>query len=256
MGSTGKAGSAATATPTTTPQAVTPTGLQEGDSQDVIQKYYSDNYGITVGGSYFRDNLSTKVLVRASQVLDKLAQELDPSVLRDMGIRITSMKLSKNTYGQTNLLNRQIGLNSQMFQSYDTVKANMHQDVSRGFHPKGSQAADVLIHEIGHNFEFLIADRQSKGNPFNLLAAFNGQSYSMAIVQAAYAELKKEQPNLYKTEKQARRAISGYADSKTRQGHVHYSETLAEAVSDYGRNGQNANPLSIKIWQGIKEMLK
>lgn len=253
MGSTGKAGSAALPT---TPQAVTPTGLQEGDSQDVIQKYYSDNYGITIGGSYFRDNLSTKILVRASQVLDKLSSELDPSVLRDMGIRVTSMKLDKNTYGQTNLLNHMIGLNSQMFQSYDTVKANMHQDVSRGFHPKGSQAADVLIHEIGHNFEFLIAERQSKGNQFALLSAFNGQSYSKAIVQAAYAELKKEQPTLYRSERQARRAISGYADSKTRQGTIHYSETLAEAVSDYGRNGQNANPMSIKIWQGIKEMLK
>ena len=261
MGSTGKAGSVALPT---TPQAVTPTGLQEGDSQDVIQKYYSDNYGITVGGSYFKANLNTKVLVRASQVLDKLAQELGADTLKALGVKITSYdQIDKNAYAQTNILNHMIGVNPKMFNSYDGLKAQMHVDVLHGLHPKGAQAADVLIHEIGHNIDYLINAKQNNNDMTQMLISYNNQAVSKAIVQAAYAELKSEQPNLYKTEKQARASISSYADSKvTRLVNgkpsrvTAYSECLAEAVADYGRNGQNANPMSIKIWQGIKEMLK
>lgn len=239
------------------------TGLPDTADAATIQKYYSDNYGIAVGGSYFKDGCDPKVLARATEVLDRLAQELGKDKLQTMGIRIVSFKgMDPDAYAQTSIVDRRIAVNPNMFNSYDTVKAQMHRDVHSGFHPKGSKAADVIVHEVGHNIEFLINDIMSKGNSYNKHVAWNDQTYSKAIVQQAYADLNKANPGMFKDEHAAMRSISRYADSKIRrltangiQYVTAYAECFAEAVSDYVRNGQNAKPMSKKIWEGIKAML-
>ena len=234
-------------------------GLADDADSTTIQKYYKDNYGIDVGGSYFRDNLDTKLLARTAQGLDNILAELGKDVMHELGIRIVSSKstFGKNSraYAQTSLQSNTIFVNPSKFNSYDGVKASVHNDVASGFHPKGMKAGDIIVHELGHNLEFLINRRANPNNKLTQWQADYNQTYSKAIVQAAYAELKKEQPNLYKTEKQARAGISGYADSKWK-GTTAYTECMAEAVADYARNGKNASPLSVKIWEGIKAALK
>ena len=250
MGSTGKS-----AAPITTQNAVSQ-GLADTADSDTVQKYYKDNFGIEVGGSYFKDNLDPKILARTSEVLDRLVAELGKDTFDEMGIKIVSYSgIKGRAYAQTDLASRRITVNPAQFKDYDSLKASVHGDVQSGFHPKGTKAGDIIVHEFGHNLEFLINQRQNQGNKLNMCIADAQQTYSKAIVRQAYAELKAEQPNLYKTEKHARASISKYADSKW-HGATAYTECMAEAVSDYGRNGKNANPLSIKIWEGIKAMLK
>ena len=235
--------------------------LADDADQATVQAYYKNNLGMDVGGSYYRDNLDPKILARSAEPLARLVNELGKDVFDEMGIRIVSSQSqfmgqkATRAYAQTALQAHSIAVNPNKFNSYDTVKAQMHTDVHSGFHPTGCKAGDVLVHEVGHNLEFLINRRINGKNRLNLVLADHNQTYSKAIVQQAYNELKKEQPSLFSTEKQARRSISGYADSLW-QGTVAYTECLAEAVADYGRNGQNAKPMSIKIWNGIKEMLK
>lgn len=256
MGSTGKTtqSNATVLAPTNTPTV----GLADDADSTTIQAYYKNNFGIDVGGSYFRDNLDTKVLARTSQVLDNLVKELGKDTMAEMGIRIVSSQRqfgkSSSTYAQTSLQSGAIAVNPNMFKDYDNLKAGMHRDVASHFHPKGCKAADIIVHEFGHNLEFLINRRNNANNKLNMFLADANQVYAKAIVKAAYNELKKEQPGLYSTEKQARAAISRYADSKW-HGAVAYTECLAEAVADYGRNGKNATPMSVKIWEGIKAAL-
>jgi len=239
----------------------TPQGLADDADQATVQAYYKNKLGMDVGGSYYRDNLDPKILARSAEPLEKLVNELGKDVFDEMGIRIVSSQSqfmgqkATRAYAQTSLQSHTIAVNPNKFNDYNTIKASMHTDVHAGYHPTGCKAGDVIVHEVGHNLEFLINRRINANNRLNLVLADYNQTYSKAIVQQAYSELKKEQPSLYSTEKQARKSISGYADSLW-NGTVAYTECLAEAVADYARNGQNAKPMSLKIWQGIKSMLK
>lgn len=229
--------------------------LPDDADQQTIQNYYKNNLGIDIGGSYFRDKLDPKLLVRTTQGLDNLVRELGKDVFDEMGIRITSLaSLPGKAYAQTSLSSGKIAVNPKFFDDYNKAKTQMYTDVLSHFHPQGCKAGDILVHEVGHNLEFLINKRMNKGNKMQMALADAGQVYAKAIVQQAYSELSKEQPNLYSTEKKARQAISLYADSKW-HGTVAYTECFAEAVADYARNGKNANPLSVKIWEGIKAAL-
>lgn len=251
----------ATGTTAQTPTNQTSSGLADDADQATVQAYYKNNLGIDVGGSYYRDNLDPKILARSAESIERLVNELGKDVFDEMGIRIVSSQSqfmgqkSSRTYAQTSLQAKTIAVNPNFFDDYNKIKAKMHTDVHSGFHPTGCKAGDVLAHEVGHNLEFLINRRINGNNRLNLVLADYNQTYAKAIVQQAYSEIQKEQPSLFSTEKQARRSISGYADSKW-NGTVAYTECLAEAVSDYARNGNNAKPMSLKIWNGIKAMLK
>lgn len=251
MGSTGSSAVSANATP----NVQTVSSLSDTADAATISKYYKDNFGIDIGGSYWKDGLDTKVLARTAEVLDRLVQELGKDVFDELGLRIVSWNGIKGAaYAQTSLTSGKITVNPNKFNSYDTLKAGVHSDVASGFHPKGMKAGDIIVHEVGHNLEFLINKRVNKGNNLQQYVDDSQQTFSKAIVQQAYSEIKKSNPHLYQTEKQARASISRYADSKW-HGTVAYTECMAEAVADYGRNGNNATPMSKHIWQGIKNML-
>ena len=252
MGSTGNANTANPQNAQPQPQSQS---LADDADKATITQYYKDNYGIRVGGSYFRDGNDPRILVETAKVLDTFTQELGADVMAEMGINLASHALGPRAMGKTDIKSKQITVNSRLFKSLSALDANMQRQANSHFHPANSLGADVITHEVGHNLEFLINKRMNPNNTMRQWVADSNQTYAKAIVQQAYAELKQEQPHLYATEKQARAAISGYADSKW-HGTVAYTECMAEAVADYGRNGNNANPLSRKIWAGIKAMLQ
>lgn len=231
------------------------TQLAAGANTTTIINYYKTNYGIDIGGSWFKNGGDSQILIETSRQLDRLKAEIGSDVFSEMGVRITSHTMrSKGTFAYTDLLSHQVVVNSPKYSDFSKGDAAVQKDVKSHFHPNGVNIGSTIVHEIGHNIEFLI-NRRLHSDTMSQRYADATQEISKAIVKAAYADIKKANPTAFKTEKQARASISGYADS-TWRGSVAYTETMAEAVSDYAANGSNANPMSIAIWNNIKTMLK
>ena len=228
--------------------------LSIGDDATTVVNYYKNAYGIDIGGSYFRDKLDLNILVKTSQAIDRLVSEVGADVFKEMHMRIVSAPLRGAAMAQTAMKDRKIAVNSKLFQNDAKLMNKQRQNVAAKFHPNGVSSGDVITHEIGHNFEFLINERANPNNKMKQGMADYNQVYAKAIVQQAYQDIVQKNPTLFSSEKKARASISGYADSKW-HGQVAYTETLAEAVSDYAANGQNATTFSKEIWKVLKSML-
>ena len=121
-------------------------------------------------------------------------------------------------------------------------------DVRSGFHPQGTQASGIFVHEMGHQVEAYL-NRRDYGDAWAW-----GRSSSDIVLQAAkridssITDL--NDPKVY----QMASDISRYAVDRRDPGNYPWAvwETVAEAVQDYGTNNVNAKPLSVAIWEELK----
>lgn len=250
IGSTNKA-------PNTQPVAQNnqaPKQLNSGATDSEITSYYKSNYNIDIGGSWFKNGGDGEILVETSKQLDRLRADLGQDIFNEMGIRLVSYdRMNPLAFGETSLVSGKITVNGKVFA--DKQKADKHYKSNSSFHPKNTDIGSVIPHELGHNLEFLMNKRTYPNDRFSQLVADANQTFSKTVVQAAYADIKATHPKMFTSEKQARRSISGYADSKWHNT-VAYTECMAEAVSDYAKNGKNAAPMSVAIWNNIVNILK
>lgn len=121
-------------------------------------------------------------------------------------------------------------------------------DVRSGFHPQGTQPSDIFVHEMGHQIEAYLNQRD-----YNNAWSW-GKSSSDIVLQAAkridpsITDL--NDPKVY----QMASDISRYAVDRRNTGRYPWAvwETVAEAVQDYSSNNTNAKPLSVAIWEELK----
>lgn len=112
------------------------------------------------------------------------------------------------------------------------------------FHPKNNNAFGSAAHETGHLLERALIDKY-KGS----INDWTGCTYGRKIVDKAISSMQRADPAWTKfTKSNLMGTISGYAKTDG-------SECLAEAVSDYILNGENAAPLSQEIWKILKKEL-
>ena len=132
------------------------------------------------------------------------------------------------------------------------LDATYQQTVFNKFHPSGTKKIDIATHESGHILETALIHKYLAGNTFaDKLAranAWNNSTMASKVIHEAVTGLKKTPAGKGKLTDDFIKDVSRYA-TKNR------SETLAECVADYSRNGQNAKPLSVAVWNILKREL-
>lgn len=146
-----------------------------------------------------------------------------------------------------------ITLSNQFFsKTEDSLNAVYNNEVQRGFHPAGTKKADIAAHEAGHILEAALVHRAYPGTAYSAqqerAKAWNKSTISAKIVSEACKAAKKTAQGKGMKNADLIRDVSGYA--KTNR-----SETLAECVADYAANGTSAKPLSVAVWNILKDKL-
>ena len=120
------------------------------------------------------------------------------------------------------------------------------------FHP-GKTPRNFVSHEVGHLVESILIHKdfgQDPGSGFTyaMVLAWNKHEYAKSVISEAAKRAKKTERGKGKKIDQLIADVSQYA-TKNR------AEALAECFADYVENGSNANPLSIEVYNVLKERL-
>ena len=231
-----------------------PATITANSSSADITNHFKNTYGLNIDQKYFANGGDPALLLDSMAGLQRITDELGIDTMNELKLTVKLSSMPSDVYARTSLLSHTIELNSKGYQSYDKVDNVWQSDVKNNFHPTNTTVGGALIHELGHNLDYLVNRRNNPGNIFNQKLAHSNSLYAKAIVQQAFNDLKTTHPGLYETEKSARLGISKYADYR-QNNKIKYTETIAEAVADYAQNGNNANPMSVAIWRGIKMAL-
>lgn len=152
---------------------------------------------------------------------------------------------SQDVYGNAGVFDKTVGLNDKLFEM-DNFYEN---DIRTGFQPyapKDKYAASTIYHELGHMLNFAIMRKSAHSSDFlDVARAYHDKKNTVNIVNEAYKSIKGQ----FSSVKEARASISRYSLENTK-------ETIAEAVSDYMVNGDNAKAMSKAIVNEIKWKLK
>ena len=144
-----------------------------------------------------------------------------------------------------------VSINNKYFGSATTLSSHYAKDVKSGYHPSGTTPDDVFVHETGHLMEAaLIRINHSSG----FGAAWSKCKEATRVVGEACKALKKMPAG--KTPAGKALTNDQLVSRVSRYAMKNRSEALAECVADYYRNGANANPLSVQVWNILKRELK
>lgn len=248
-------------------RAVERNGLAFTTNQKELQNYYRDTYGIEIGGSYFRDKNDPSILYWTAQELDKLLASVPKEVIESLHIRIRSKNLTahsangkaiqilaqtySNESGYIDINKNRFGDGFLLNAVYDHNASNPNNH----FHPIGTHASDIIVHEVGHQLENAINKKLGISVHY-----WHTHTTAETLVKQSYAELPKAYRDTHDLTS-AIQDISKYADMRYENfpknaDNRMYGETFAEAVADCVANGKKAKPLSRKIWKNILRMLK
>ena len=138
---------------------------------------------------------------------------------------------------------------------YEKLDKSYKNDVASNFHPKGTDWRSIIAHETGHAIEDKIADAFMQTPEVRNMSFDKAFKYKFLrqgthdIVNKAVANVKKSGVHGKKVSSDyIRRNLSTYATKNQ-------SETFAEAIADYSKNGSKSNPLTLEIIKLTKERL-
>ena len=127
------------------------------------------------------------------------------------------------------------------------VERHYEGDLRSNFHPQGTTADSIPVHEAGHILERALIDRKTEWAMMGTYA-WNKGIASKSIIAEACKAVKRTPDGKGLKNAQLIEQVSRYA-TKNR------SETLAECVADYHANQENARPLSREVWRILKREL-
>ena len=142
-------------------------------------------------------------------------------------------------------------LNHSVMSDLQSAKAAYERDLQRKFHPQGTTVGNIITHELGHALEAIIVKKTNSGD-FARAFTWNNHLVADKIVDKA---LDRVVPGWRSDRSNAVNAAKAIVDI-SRYASANRSETLAEAVSDYMANKENAKPLSIEIVRETKRLLR
>lgn len=145
-----------------------------------------------------------------------------------------------------------VGLSPENIRSMPQLERDYERDVQRGFHPQGTDAASIMVHEMGHMLEAAMVRRAFPGSTpaderSRSAAWRNGDEAGRVVTRA----LSRVSPGWQDRPREALdqiRRVSAYAAQDA-------SETLAECISDAYSNGRRARPLSRAVWEIVRSEL-
>lgn len=204
---------------------------------DELSDYFDKNYGAFVGLSVH--DLDYETCHTALKGVDRIMREFPQAqeVLYGISTENSGIMCTKP--------NGEICFNPKYFTNERLAEEKMQLGRAMRFFPQNADVLSAGAHEMGHILELALA-RKAYGNGIEERIAWAKGTFAKKVVLSACKVAKQKTGQTYDDMKFA---VSGYA----RKGG--YSECLAECVSDYFTNGENASPLSLEVWKILKEEL-
>ena len=181
---------------------------------------------------------------------------LDFSELGKYGLFVTSGSENDPGYAEINVANELV-LNPKFYSQKNGIAVAdiMLSDAEeRHFSVKNSSFAYITSHEIGHIIEAILIKRMYPGNsPEDYIKranAWDGCINSTIIMNLACNKLKAKNSGYQGVmNKKIMGQVSEYSSKSM-------SEALAECVMDYAANGENAHPLSLEVYDILRNTYK
>lgn len=251
----GRGNSGYTNTSTTTPQAPPPqqppsqapiSSLTDAQTVDDLDQYMKAHHNVIFSRKLGHCDFG--LMKDAAEDLDNLLNEFK-QVGQLQTFKKVTIGADGSSYAEASY-DGSIRVNSHKFDDASKIAQSYAYDLKRQFHVQNTSTHDIVVHEFGHQLErALIAKGVKNGSIpwYDGVRQWSSCTQAKKVIHDAFFNSK----NAYGSKVKIADAIakvSGYA--KTNR-----SETLAECVTDYYRNGNNATPLSKAVWQILKREL-
>lgn len=172
----------------------------------------------------------------------KAFPELKPLMKSDRAsvnrIRVSGNNSGQNTYASMNMTgNLNIGNAIRKHKDIASLMKSYENDVSVGFHPKGTNASHISSHEVGHMMVMLV--KNAEGGAYT--GKYWGSDTAKSIVHNAW-----NSPEMKQVRKQYKANHGRQLTIKEAQGHIsrygaqNHHETVAEAVAQFSAIGNNS----------------
>ena len=209
-----------------------------------LKQYMQDAHGIHVADGLQRCDFQS--VRAAAQGMEDIMKEF-PQAAAVMH-ELTDGEGRKGAYASASFYGN-VNLNPEKFRNRYALEASYSSDLFSRFHPRGTTADSVPVHEAGHLLERALIEKHMGGqSAIFKIPEWNRSTYAKSVISEACKLAKKTEAGKGLKNNELIQNVSRYA-TKNR------SETLAECVADYHANRGNAQPLSIAVWQILKREL-
>lgn len=221
-----------------------PQNASEAKTFTDLQAYLQSKHHVKMDDSL--NALDFQSIRAIGECVDRLTQEF-PKFSPALKV-VDSMTKNTSTIAQAAIYGT-VTVNTKFYTARTTLENEAARGDRSGFHPAGTKADDFIAHELGHVMETALIYHNGRK-----WSEWNKCTQATRVVGAAARALKKlpegKHPVTGKpyTIDQMIAQVSRYATHNR-------SETLAECVADYYRNGVNAKPLSREVWKILKQEL-
>ena len=232
--------------------------LHGAQSISEIVSVANDKYGIPLKESTLQ-GYNPDILKASVEDMHKLLEEL-PGIKPFLKVIVGKADSAMDGATADAGFEGTIRLNEKYYAgSVEDFQKAREQSEKFGYTPRGTGWKEVVIHELGHLAERAIIDKRSQSE-WTKGDNWNKGTFAAKIIKQAADQIFKTDPKWAKMMKYAdKNDIKRYRDrlvrDVSRYGSKSRSEALAECVSDYYRNRENANPLSIEVWKLLKKEL-
>lgn len=205
-----------------------------------LEKRLKKVYNITVDDKIFNLDFETvnQSIMGIQEVID------DFPVLKGV---VKKIGIDNNGLMSASYANR-IYLNKTYYKPKNKLLKIMEDEIKTHHSPDNFNIKGIGYHEMGHIIENYLTGLKYK-NYNSYVKALDKCEIASDIVNNALLKLRKNDKYKNITEDVLKTGVSRYAKKSN-------SECLAEAIADYKINKSKASPLSIKIWEIIKERVK
>lgn len=211
-----------------------PQAANDIKSFEDLKLYWTESYNLQfdkdIGKLHFES-------VKAAFVgIETVLKEFPPAAryLKEFGLLNAALMTTERGNGKINF-------NPEFFTDEQKLLATLMAGVRSGFYHKNMSPFSIGAHEAGHIVEDWLIAKYGVGNVSSRLVP-------RQIVRKAYKRAIQTAQGANKTIEQLKNELS-YNASKN------LSECLADAISDYLTNGEQAALLSREIWRVLKEEL-
>lgn len=216
-----------------------------------LSDYMKTKYDVTIT-SDLDGKVPFEAIQSAAVELEKLYQEFGDIV----AINTINGNATGDAYASATF-HGALQFNPEKYKDMDSIRASAERDASSHWSPTGTQWQDIMVHEMGHGLTrailLKIHGNGSAGSLsyYNRVMDWNKHQTCTRIVREAANKVKAQQraAGLHPS------PISDLVHEVSRYAGTNRTETVAECVMDYRRNGANAQPLSKEVWKIIKKEL-
>lgn len=217
-----------------------------GDARDFseLKQYMQDEHGVHVADGL--KNCDFESVRAAAQGMEDIMREFPQAaaVIHEL----TDGESRKGAYASASFYGN-VNLNPDKFRNRYALESSYSTDLFSKFHPAGTTADSIPVHEAGHLLERALIEKNMTGqHGLFKIPEWNKSTYSKSVIAEACKAAKKTPEGKGLKNAQLIEQVSRYA-TKNR------SETLAECVADYHANRENARPLSREVWRILKREL-